>query len=233
MAACRSGCYACGPLLHAACHHVETLPLHAVTGSQAIGRIEGGLPAFGRHPSDRTADRRVRRRGGSTSTSGRIDAPDRQPEASGWRARRSSTHRANGWPGGRTVIEASSGSTAVSEATCAAAWSAVHCRDAAQHFGGEDRPDRVLRRALPFRRARRRGVMTRHASSHAKRAGTTWTQFTYAERATDWRGNNNIADSIFTRWPMAAPDTALDCGRCRHRRHQCHHRPLRALSPAR
>ncbi|SQJ25886.1 lyase [Salmonella enterica subsp. enterica] len=22
-------------------------------------------------------------------------------------------------------------------------------------------------------------------------------QFTYAERATDWRGNNNIADSIF------------------------------------
>ena len=26
-------------------------------------------------------------------------------------------------------------------------------------------------------------------------------QFTYAERATDWRGNNNIAESIFVKWP--------------------------------
>jgi cysteine synthase A len=25
-------------------------------------------------------------------------------------------------------------------------------------------------------------------------------QFTYAERATDWRGNNNIAESMFSRW---------------------------------
>ena len=26
-------------------------------------------------------------------------------------------------------------------------------------------------------------------------------QFTNAERATDWRGNNNIAESIFDSWP--------------------------------
>ena len=34
-------------------------------------------------------------------------------------------------------------------------------------------------------------------------------QFTYAERATDWRGNNNIADSIFrqmAREPFPVPD---------------------------
>ncbi len=34
-------------------------------------------------------------------------------------------------------------------------------------------------------------------------------QFTYAERATDWRGNNNIADSIFrqmAREPFPTPD---------------------------
>jgi cysteine synthase A len=33
-------------------------------------------------------------------------------------------------------------------------------------------------------------------------------QFTYAERATDWRGNNNIAESIFTqmeREPFPVP----------------------------
>lgn len=37
-------------------------------------------------------------------------------------------------------------------------------------------------------------------------------QFTYAERATDWRGNNNIADSIFSQMrnePYPVPDTLV------------------------
>ena len=56
-------------------------------------------------------------------------------------------------------------------------------------------------------------------------------QFTYAERATDWRGNNNIAEIIFAAdGARAASGAGVDRGRRRHRRHQRHHRPLRALS---
>ena len=44
-------------------------------------------------------------------------------------------------------------------------------------------------------------------------------QFTYAERATDWRGNNNIADSIFrqmAREPLPGAETHRDERRHRH-----------------
>ena len=34
-------------------------------------------------------------------------------------------------------------------------------------------------------------------SSRPRLGGVYMDQFTYAERATDWRGNNNIAESIF------------------------------------
>ena len=55
-------------------------------------------------------------------------------------------------------------------------------------------------------------------------------QFTYAERATDWRGNNNIAESIFGQLRAgAASRPGLDRGRRRHRRHVGDHRPLRPL----
>ena len=103
----------------------------------------------------------------------------------------------NGWlDRDRPVIEASSGSTAISEAYFA----------------------RLL--ALPFI-----AVMPRHTSKQKiaqieffggmchlidgtdvygaaqkladERSGHYMDQFTYAERATDWRGNNNIAESIF------------------------------------
>lgn len=103
----------------------------------------------------------------------------------------------NGWlDRDRPVIEASSGSTAISEAYFA----------------------RLL--ALPFI-----AVMPRHTSKQKiaqieffggmchliegtdvygaaqqlarERNGHYMDQFTYAERATDWRGNNNIAESIF------------------------------------
>jgi cysteine synthase A len=36
----------------------------------------------------------------------------------------------------------------------------------------------------------------------AERGGYFLDQFTYAERATDWRGNNNIAESIFTQMAL-------------------------------
>ena len=104
----------------------------------------------------------------------------------------------NGWIGAETtVIEASSGSTAVSEAYFARmlglrfiavvpASTAQPKLDAIRFHGGEihmvDDPREVT------------AVSARLAAACG---GHFVDQFTYAERATDWRGNNNIAESIF------------------------------------
>ncbi len=98
---------------------------------------------------------------------------------------------------GTTLVEASSGSTAVSEAYFAEllglpfvavvprATSAAKI-DAIRRFGGRchfvERSDEVY--AAAQRLAEETG-------------GHYLDQFTNAERATDWRGNNNIAESIF------------------------------------
>ncbi|MFT4189718.1 MAG: PLP-dependent cysteine synthase family protein [Aeromicrobium sp.] len=104
----------------------------------------------------------------------------------------------NGWIAeGTTVVEASSGSTAVSEAYFAGLlglpfvavmpsgtspekvalieWHGGEC-----HFVEE--PSQIYDEARLLA---------------AERGGHYMDQFTYAERATDWRGNNNIAESIF------------------------------------
>ncbi|MCW2497155.1 PLP-dependent cysteine synthase family protein [Jatrophihabitans sp.] len=98
---------------------------------------------------------------------------------------------------GTTVIEASSGSTAVSEAYFARMlglpFIAVMPRSTSrekialiEREGGRchlvDDPGSVYLVA---------------ASLAADTGGHYLDQFTYAERATDWRGNNNIAESIF------------------------------------
>ncbi len=104
----------------------------------------------------------------------------------------------NEWIGPDTcVIEASSGSTAVSEAYFARmlglrfiavvpATTAEPKLDAIRFQGGEihtvDDPRTVY------------DVAQRLA---AETGGHYLDQFTYAERATDWRGNNNIAESIY------------------------------------
>ena len=109
----------------------------------------------------------------------------------------------NGWIGeGTTVVEASSGSTAVSEAYFARLlglrFIAVMPRRtspakiaAIAHFGGEshlvDDPKTVYAEA---------------ARLAADTGGHYIDQFTYAERATDWRGNNNIAESIFAQMAL-------------------------------
>lgn len=104
----------------------------------------------------------------------------------------------NGWIGPKTtIIESSSGSTAVSEAyfsrLLGLSFVAVMPKTTAkkkieqiEFYGGRahlvERSDQI------------------YAESHrlAKELnGHYMDQFTYAERATDWRGNNNIADSIF------------------------------------
>ncbi|WP_010544094.1 PLP-dependent cysteine synthase family protein [Sphingomonas elodea] len=114
----------------------------------------------------------------------------------------------NGWIGPDTVvIESSSGSTAVSEAYFARmlglrfiavvpASTAAPKLDAIRFHGGDihtvDDPRTVY------------DVAHRLA---AETGGHYLDQFTFAERATDWRGNNNIAESIFAQ--MAAEEAPI------------------------
>ncbi|WFE25507.1 PLP-dependent cysteine synthase family protein [Solwaraspora sp. WMMD791] len=104
----------------------------------------------------------------------------------------------NGWIGPQTtIVEASSGSTAISEAYFArmlglpfvavmpAATSAEKIAQIEFHGG---RPHLVRDPAAVVVEAR---WLAEDLGGHFM------DQFTYAERATDWRGNNNIAESIF------------------------------------
>jgi len=104
----------------------------------------------------------------------------------------------NGWlHAGSTVVEASSGSTAVSEAYFArliglpfvAVMPSSTSREKVElieWYGG--RCHFVDNASQVYDEARRLA---------AECGGHYMDQFTYAERATDWRGNNNIAESIF------------------------------------
>ncbi|MEZ9156709.1 PLP-dependent cysteine synthase family protein [Vibrio lentus] len=109
----------------------------------------------------------------------------------------------NGWVGPETtIIESSSGSTAVSEAYFARLlglpFIAVMPKCTAkkkieqiEFYGGQahlvDRSDQI------YDESRR---LAEELNGHYM------DQFTYAERATDWRGNNNIANSIFNQMQM-------------------------------
>ncbi|MFG2563174.1 PLP-dependent cysteine synthase family protein [Streptomyces sp. NPDC048496] len=104
----------------------------------------------------------------------------------------------NGWiRPGRPVIEASSGSTAVSEAYFAKligvpfiavmprTTSSEKCRLIEFHGGQCHFVDDAQK------------LYEESARLAAEFGGHYMDQFTYAERATDWRGNNNIAESIY------------------------------------
>jgi len=116
----------------------------------------------------------------------------------------------NGWiEEGTTLVEASSGSTAVSEAYFArllglpfvAVMPATTVREKCaliEFYGGRchlvDSPGAIYAEAERLA---------------AECGGHYLDQFTYAERATDWRGNNNIAESMFAqlhREPHPVPD---------------------------
>ncbi|MDC0611347.1 PLP-dependent cysteine synthase family protein [Vibrio sp.] len=104
----------------------------------------------------------------------------------------------NGWIGPETpVIEASSGSTAISEAYFAQLlglpFYAVMPRSTAkkkieqiEFFGG-----------IPHFVDRSCEIYDASQQLAKQLNGHYMDQFTYAERATDWRGNSNIAESIF------------------------------------
>jgi cysteine synthase A len=104
----------------------------------------------------------------------------------------------NGWIGPRTtIVEASSGSTAVSEAYFARmlglSFIAV--------MPASTSPEKVA--LIEFQGGKSHLVQDPAAVVVEARwlaedtGGHFMDQFTYAERATDWRGNNNIAESIY------------------------------------
>ena len=141
---------------------------------------------------------------------------------------------ANGWlHDGSTVVEASSGSTAVSEAYFARLlglpFIAVIPRSTS--------PEKIA--AIEFHGGRCHLVesacsLNEESLRVARETGGHFMdQFTYAERATDWRANNNIAESIFKQmaeephpvpaWIVCGPGTggtSATLGRyVRYRRH--------------
>lgn len=105
----------------------------------------------------------------------------------------------NGWiTEGTTIVESSSGSTAVSEAYFArllglpfvavvAATTSEQKIELIRELGGTCH---LIQDASAVDAEARRLA--------AETGGHYMDQFTYAERATDWRGNNNIAESIFS-----------------------------------
>ncbi|MEZ9230831.1 PLP-dependent cysteine synthase family protein [Vibrio amylolyticus] len=141
-----------------------------------------------------------------------------------------------------TIIESSSGSTAVSEAYFARLlglpFIAVMPKSTAakkieqiELYGGQahlvDRSDQIY--AESYRLADELG-------------GHYMDQFTYAERATDWRGNNNIANSIFSQmeledhpvpsWVVMSPGTGGTSATIgRFIRYQQHNTKLLVVDP--
>ena len=66
----------------------------------------------------------------------------------------------------------------------------------------EDRADRARGRDAVTSSTTRRRCIAEAQRLAAERDGHYLDQFTYAERATDWRGNNNIAESIFAQMSL-------------------------------
>ncbi|GAA4620909.1 PLP-dependent cysteine synthase family protein [Saccharopolyspora hordei] len=149
----------------------------------------------------------------------------------------------NGWvTEGTPVIEASSGSTAVSEAYFARLlglpFIAVMPRSTSREkvaliewHGGRchfvDEPG---------------AIYTESRRLAAELGGHFMDQFTHAERATDWRGNNNIAESIFEQlalephpeptWIVVGAGTGGTSATIgRYLRYRCHRTQLAVVDP--
>ncbi|AXK87585.1 PLP-dependent cysteine synthase family protein [Nocardia farcinica] len=104
----------------------------------------------------------------------------------------------NGWvTEGTTIVEASSGSTAVSEAYFAK----LLGLDFVAVMPANTSPQKIALIEAQGGRChfvrRPPEMYTEAARLAAECGGHYMDQFTHAERATDWRGNNNIAESIY------------------------------------
>ena len=197
---------------------------------EAIRRSRGRHQPLGRHaPARLPAAARV---GDRPLPEGRVGAPHRVAEAPArplavpLRALQRLDHRGHDDRRGLQRLHGRLGGL-----LRPAARAAVRRGHAGLHQPGEDRADRVPGRRVPpgGRPARRSYDEARRLA--AERGGHFLDQFTYAERAMDWRGNNNIAESIFGQMALERhPVPGLGGGRRRDRRDQRDHRPLRALS---
>ncbi|NYZ61508.1 PLP-dependent cysteine synthase family protein [Luteimonas deserti] len=112
---------------------------------------------------------------------------------------------ANGWlHAGSTVVEASSGSTAVSEAYFARLLGLPFVAV----MPASTSPEKIA--AIEFQGGRCHlvpsacGIAEASVRLARETGGHFMDQFTYAERATDWRANNNIAESIFKQMAQEA-----------------------------
>ncbi|NUS42894.1 MAG: PLP-dependent cysteine synthase family protein [Mycobacteriaceae bacterium] len=111
----------------------------------------------------------------------------------------------NGWVHeNTTIVEASSGSTAVSEAYFAN----LLGLDFVAVMPASTSPQKIALIEAHGGRChfvqRPPDMYTEAARVAAETGGHFMDQFTHAERATDWRGNNNIAESIFTQLELEA-----------------------------
>ncbi|CAJ61820.1 MULTISPECIES: PLP-dependent cysteine synthase family protein [Frankia] len=109
----------------------------------------------------------------------------------------------NGWiREGTTIVEASSGSTAVSEAYFARMLGLPFIAVMPALTNGQ-KIALIEREQGRCHLVEDAGSVYSEARRLAEAAdGHYMDQFTYAERATDWRGNNNIAESIFSQMAL-------------------------------
>ena len=110
----------------------------------------------------------------------------------------------NGWIGPDTVIvESSSGSTAVSEAYFARLLG-LRFIAVVQEGVSRSKIDQIAFYGGETRAVPPADIYAEAERIAAELGGHYMDQFTYAERVTDWRGNNNIAESLFSQLSMEA-----------------------------
>jgi cysteine synthase A len=98
---------------------------------------------------------------------------------------------------GMTLVEASSGSTAVSEAYYARLLGLDFCA-VLPRTTSASKVEAIVQQGGRCHFVDQPGAIYATAAELAAQCGGHYLdQFTFAERATDWRGNNNIAESIF------------------------------------
>jgi cysteine synthase A len=150
---------------------------------------------------------------------------------------------ANGWlREGSTVVEASSGSTAVSESYFARLLGLPFVAVVPKSTS----PEKIEQIAFYGGRCHfvehAADVYATAAKIAADTGGHYLDQFTYAERATDWRGNNNIAESLFAQMRLepcptpryivcAAGTGGTSATLARYVRYRCHETQIVVADP--
>ncbi|MEM7165133.1 MAG: PLP-dependent cysteine synthase family protein [Planctomycetota bacterium] len=105
---------------------------------------------------------------------------------------------------GTTIVEASSGNTAVSEA-CFAQMLGLRFIAVVPEGTSSEKVEKIALFGGECHFVPPKDIYSEAARLAADSGGYYMDQFTNAERATDWRGNNNIAESIFSQICCESP----------------------------